>query len=119
MTEGILDPKETSYLVKKAELLKTSHKINAVVESLVTDLVNASNGEPKSNIIHGIAGKNLNVLIPLDKLTPERFEGVLPYFKKHLVEYHQLRKTQKELEEALKKESYSDIFDVVEKTKTA
>jgi len=56
----------------------------------------------------------LKIAIPLDGLTIERFDIVVPYFKKHLEEYHQLRNRQRELEEALKKEKRPEFMDVVD-----
>ena len=112
MSEVILDPKEASYLIKKAELIKTFHQIEQSVSALVSDLVGKE--EPKSHMTHADTGKELRIDISLDSLTPDRFNIIVPYFKKHLEEYHQLRNRQKELEEALKKEKRPNFMDVVD-----
>lgn len=112
MTENILNPRETSYLLKKAELIKTYRQIDESVLALIHDLTGKE--EPKSNIVYAHAGKELKIDIALDNLTIERFNTVIPYFKKHLEEYHLLRSRQKELENELKKEQRPDFMDVVD-----
>jgi hypothetical protein len=112
MSETILDPREASYLIKKAELIKTFHQIEQSVSALTGDLVGSE--EPKSHITYVNTGKELKIDISLDSLTPDRFDIIIPYFKKHLEEYHQLRKRQKELEEELTKEKRPHFMDVVD-----
>ena len=112
MSESILDPRETSYILKKAELVKTYRQIDESVLALINDLTGKE--EPKSNMVHAHAGKELKIDISLDKLTIERFNIIIPYFKKHLEEYHLLRSRQRELESELKEEQRPDFMDVID-----
>jgi len=88
MPENILEPGESLYLLKKAELIKTYRQIEQSFSELMSDL--AGKEEPKSNMVYANASKELKIAIPLDNLTIERFDIVVPYFKKHLEEYHRI-----------------------------
>lgn len=116
MDNNILNTEEKSYLLRKAELHKTSRQISEVVKQMKEDFINLSGGnESIPMVTYGIPGQELDLKIKLDRLTPEKFEIILPYFRRNLAKYHELRDTQKDLEKTLQQEKTPDFFDVVEK----